>query len=67
MKIINVKASTDISWVKLLKRKYSLDTAQKFLISTTVTCFATLATEKRSSSVAQMRKKHKDELYPAEC
>lgn len=61
----NVTGNADICWVKLLKRKYSLNTAQKFLISITMTCFATVRTEKKSS-VAQKRKEHKDRLYPAE-
>lgn len=62
------KANADKSWVKPLKRKHcSLYTAEKFLISITMTCFATVtAGRKKKSSVAQMRKVHKDRLYPAE-
>lgn len=42
----NVTGNADICWVKLLKRKYPLNAAQKFLISITMTCFATVSTEK---------------------
>lgn len=49
------------SRVKLLKRKHSsLYTAQKFLISITMTCFATVATDNKNPLW------HKDRLYPAE-
>lgn len=63
----NVTDNADICWVKLLKRKYSLNTAKKFLISITRTCVAIVTTEKKKkTSVAQKRKEHEDRLYPAE-